>query len=78
MATNKARIEQLEKQKKGGAEAIDEIRLYYVNEDGGAYYIDADGKRIEYTAAEYAEFEKQSAARGDICIDWAPNLEDGV
>jgi hypothetical protein len=74
--TAKQRIKNLEKTS-GAVGGDNTFRVFIVTPDGGAWTSDAAGKRTEYTAAEYAELQKQSVARGDNIIRVIPASMDG-
>ena len=70
----KQRVRQLEKQSSAAGGCV--ICVFILNPDGSAFTSDAAGKRTEYTAAEYAELQRQSAARGENIIHVIPASMD--
>lgn len=74
MATNKSRLAKLEKQKAASGEG--KIKIFIRNEDGGAFTSNAAGNETKYTAAEYADLQKQWRAHGDKVIRVTPESID--
>jgi len=72
--TAKQRIKKLEKKNSAAGDCV--IRVFILNDDGSAFTSDAAGNRTEYTAAEYADLQKQSAAQGVKIIQVMPASMD--